>query len=93
VLAVTAPPTRRVCSGAERSALRFAELFAINHLAIGGRTVTMATKNQATARGKFAKLARSKHKGSAVGRAAASTTKPKKKAAAQKTATNANRFE
>jgi hypothetical protein len=39
----------------------------------------MATQKQMAARAKFAKLARSKRKSSAVGRAAASTAKPKRK--------------
>jgi hypothetical protein len=39
----------------------------------------MLTKKQKAARAKFAKLARAKHKGSPVGRAAASTAKTGKK--------------
>lgn len=44
----------------------------------------MASKAQAAARAKFAKQARSKHKGSAVGRAAASSAKARKKTTAKK---------
>lgn len=39
----------------------------------------MATAKQKASQARFARLASSKHKGSAIGRAAASTTKPKKK--------------
>jgi hypothetical protein len=40
----------------------------------------MTTAKQKAARAKFAKLARKKHKGSAVGKAAASSATPKVKA-------------